>query len=370
MKTKKFYCKILLAILLTAFVPRTGVLAQQYEKSRSLSRVYPATDETSVQIINKYGNVHILPWEEDSIRFDINIKVEANKQSKVDKTFESIEIEFSESSYYVIAQTVFGNQKNSFWADVSDFTSSMLNSGSNAQIDYTVYIPVNVELSIELKFGNLYMTDHQSKTTVYLSNGDFRGGNFNDLVLDHSFGIVHLDSMTTGSMTLAYSELRMNHAGNIRINSKSSKPEINSFKNIRLNSKRDTYFLRKAGTITGETSFSYMTIENVDGDLILTTNYGNLDVGGYGKNFSILNLNADYTDVNLICSTAGSYTFEAYYNRKTQMIYPAGTDKFEKKEINSDAGEYLITGVCGKDKADAPRIKLTMNGGSVNLIQQ
>lgn len=370
MKTKKFYCKILLALLLAGFVPRTGLLAQQYEKSRNLTRVYPATEETSVQIINKYGNIHILPWEEDSIRFEISIKVDANKQSKVDKTFESIEIEFSETSYYVIAQTVFGNQKSAFWADVSDFTSSMLKSGSNAQIDYTVYLPANVELSIELKFGNLYMTDHQSKTTIYLSNGDFRGGNFNDLTLDHSFGIVHLDSMKSGSTTLAYSEVRMNHAGNIRISSKSSKAEINSFHNIRLNSRRDTYFFRKAGTISGETSFSYLTLEKLNGDLILTMNYGKLDVGGYGKNFSMLNLNADYTDVNLICSTAGSYTFEAYYNRKTQMIYPAGTDKFEKKEINSENGEYLITGYCGKDKADAPGIKLTMNGGSVNLIQQ
>jgi hypothetical protein len=370
MKTKKFYCKILLALLLAGSMPRTGVLAQQYEKSRNLSRAFPATEETSVQIINKYGNIHVLPWEEDSIRFEISIQVEANKQSKVDKTFESIEIEFSETSYYVIAQTVFGNQKSAFWADVSDFTSSMLKSGSNAQIDYTVYLPVNVELSIELKFGNLYMTDHNSKTTIYLSNGDFRGGNFTDLVLDHSFGHVQLDSMNTGSMTLAYSELRMRHAGNIRINSKSSKPEIGSFHNIRLNSRRDTYFFNDAGTISGETSFSYLTLEELDGDLILTMNYGNLDVGGYGKTFSMLNLNADYTDVNLICSAAGSYNFEAYYNRKTKMIYPVGTDKFAKKEIDSDEGEYLITGYCGEEKEKAPRIKLTMNGGSVNLIQQ
>jgi hypothetical protein len=246
----------------------------------------------------------------------------------------------------------------------------MLKSGSNAQIDYTVYLPLNVELSIELKFGNLYMTDHNSKTTVYLSNGDFRGGNFNDLALDHSFGIVHLDSMRTGSMTLAYSELRMKHAGNIRISSKSSRPEISSFHNIRLNSKRDTYFFKKAGTISGETSFSYLTLEKLDGDLMLTMNYGNLDIGGYGKNFSLLNLNAEYTDVKLICSTAGSYAFEAYYNRKTKMIYPVGSDKFDKKEMNGDEGAYLVTGYCGNDKEDAPRIKLTMNGGSVNLIQQ
>jgi len=368
MKTKKFYCKILLVLLVSGLLPGTGVLAQQYEKSRALVQSYPTSDETSVQIINKYGNIHVLPWEEDSIRFEINIKVEANKQSKVDKTYDNIEIEFSESSYYVIAQTIFGGKKNAFWADVSDFTSSMLNTGASAQIDYTVYMPANIELSIELKFGSIYMTDHDGKTTVFVANGDFRGGSFNDLDLEHSFGHVVIDSIHTGSLTMAYSELRLKHAGDIRISSKSSKPEIGSFNSLRLNSKRDTYFFEEAGTIKGETSFSYLTIESLNGDLNLETNYGDLHIGDYGKNFSLMNLKGDYTDVNLVCGDQPGYSFEAYYNRKTKMIYPAELGSFVNKEIDSDEGEYLLNGQCGLKEEGAPRIKITLNGGSINLI--
>jgi DUF4097 and DUF4098 domain-containing protein YvlB len=368
MKTKKFYCKILLALLAIGLLPGTGVLAQQYEKSRSLVQSYPTTDETSVQIINKYGNIHILPWEEDSIRFEINIKVEANKQSKADKTYDNIDIEFSETSYYVIAQTIFGNKKNAFWADVSDFTSSMLNTGANAQIDYTVYIPSHLELSIELKFGSIYMTDHHGKTTVFVSNGDFRGGSFNDLDLDHSFGNVVIDSIQSGSLSLGYTELRLKHAGDIRITSKSSKPEIGSFNSIRLNSKRDTYFFEEAGAINGETSFSYLTIETLNGNLNLETNYGNLTIGDYGKEFNLMNLNGNYTDVNLVCGDNPGYSFEAYYNHKTKMIYPNEIGSFENKELDSDKGEYLLSGQCGRKEEGAPRIKITMNGGSINLI--
>ena len=80
--------------MIAGLLPGSPLLAQQYEKSRKLTKVYPATTETTVQILNKYGNIHILPWDEDSIRFEISIKVEANKQSKVEKTYDNIEIEF------------------------------------------------------------------------------------------------------------------------------------------------------------------------------------------------------------------------------------------------------------------------------------
>jgi len=358
-----------MALLFAGIIPAGSVLAQQYERSRSLTRSFPASEETSVQIINKYGNIHVLPWDEDSIRFEIDIKVESSKESKVDKTYDNIDIEFSESSYYLIAQTVFGNQKSAFWADVSDFTSSMLKSGSNAQIDYTVFIPEGVELSLELKFGNIYMTDHSGKTTVFISNGDFRGGSFTELDLDHSFGNVLIESIENGTLTMAYSELHLKRAGDLRVSSKSSKPEIKSYSSLRINSKRDTWYLEKAGNLSGETSFSYITIESLDGDMILNTNYGNISVEGYGTNFNLMNLNSSYTDVSLVCSENPGYSFEAFYDKKTMMIYPTQVKSFINKEVDSDIGEYVLSGHCGKSGEGKPRIKITTNGGSINLIQ-
>lgn len=355
--------------MIAGLVPGSTLHAQQFEKSRKLTKVYPANKETTVQILNKYGNVHILPWNEDSIRFEISIKVEANKQSKVEKTYNEIEIEFSESSYYVIAQTVLGNQKNAFWADVNDFTNSMLKNGAKAQIDYTVFIPSHNELSIENKFGNIYMTDHDGKVIVNISNGDFRGGKLAELELDHSFGNVVIESMQTGSLNLSYTEMKLEYAGNIRITSKSSKPNINSFHSIRLNSKRDTYFFKDAGMINGETSFSYITIQNLDSDLILNTNYGNLSIDHFGKEFSMMNLAASYTDISMIYGGGFDYFLEVYHDIKTRMIYPTNPPIFKVKEIDSNEGGLLLSGHSGASSDNTPRLKITINGGSVNLIQ-
>lgn len=369
MKTRRLYCKFLLAVMLAGLVPLSSLQAQEYEKSRKLSQTFPATSETSVQIINKYGNIHILPWDNDSIRFDVSIKVVANKQSKVEKTFENIEIEFSETSYYVIAQSVFGNKKSPFWSDVTDFTSSMLNSGSNAQIDYTVYIPTDIEFSLDLKFGNLYMTDHNAKCQITISNGDFRGGNFSELELDHSFGNVVLDTLRSGSANLSYTELRLEHAGDVRIESKSSKPSINSSESLKIKSQRDTWHFKNAGLINGETSFSHIEIEELNGDIILNTNYGSMRIDSYGGGFSMMNLVASYTDINMIFSGIPDYFLQVYYDRKTRMIYPKNPPLFVEKELEEE-DKLLLSGTIGNTSAETPRIKVNIKGGSVNIIHQ
>ena len=370
MKTIKFFSKLLLSILLAGILPASALHAQQYEKSREESKGFPAGAETTIQVVNKYGNIHVLPWDKDSVRFDVSIRVESGKQSKVEKTFENISIEFTESMYYVIAQTVFGNQKSAFWTDVTDLANSMLSSGSAAQIDYTIYVPADNELSIENKFGNVYMTDHRGKVVIKLSNGDFRGGSFKQMELEHSFGNVIVDNLASASLELSYSELKLKKAGELRITSKSSKATIESSSNIRINSRRDTYYFDEAGMINGETSFSYLTFHRLNGDLILTTNYGSLGIDSYGKGFSMLNVAAAYTDISSICNSGFNYYLETYYDQKTRMIYPQTPPIFGLEEIDKDAGQYLLSGHVGSNAENIPRLKFSLKGGSFNLVQQ
>lgn len=370
MKTRKFFSKLLLALLFAGLIPAPVLHAQQYEKSQEESRAFPLGAETTIQVINKYGNIHVLPWDKDSVRFDISIRVESGKQSKVEKTFENISVEFTESMYYVIAQTVFGNQKSAFWADVTDLANSMLSNSTAAQIDYTIYVPVENELNIDNKFGNIYMTDHEGKVVIKISNGDFRGGSFNQLELDHGFGNVILDNMRSGSLDLSYSELKLKKAGEIRISSKSSKANISVFNNIRINSRRDTYYFDKAGMINGESSFSYFTINNLQGDLILNTNYGSLSIDNFGKGISMLNTVSSNTDITALYHSGFSYFLEVYYDQKTRMIYPQTSPIFGIEEIDKDAGQYLLSGHAGSNAESIPRLKFSLKGGSYNLIQQ
>ena len=64
---------------------------QTYERTRFESRSFKVYDKTSLEIINKYGNIHLFNWEKDSVRIEIKLEVKANKEAKVDKIFDYIE---------------------------------------------------------------------------------------------------------------------------------------------------------------------------------------------------------------------------------------------------------------------------------------
>ena len=124
-------------------------------------------------MINKYGDIHLIPWEKDSVVFEIDFSVTSNKQAKVDKIFDYVDFDFKATAYYVIAQTVFEGQ-NSFWREMADVASTIFSSGTNTRIDYTVYFPAGNDVRIENKFGNIYTTDHTGKVDITLSNGDLK----------------------------------------------------------------------------------------------------------------------------------------------------------------------------------------------------
>ncbi len=229
MKIRLLLCRSLLAIILLAGFT---IQAQTYEKSRSLSRSYAVDINTEIQVVNKYGNIHLIPWEKDSVRFDIELKVTTTKQSKLDKTFDYIDFDFRSSKYYVIAQTVFEG-KAAFWTEVSDLASTIFSSGTKTQIDYTIYLPSNSNLRTELKFGNIYGSDHHGKLFVKLSNGDMKAHALTgETTLDLEFGNTDIYQLDEAKIVSRYAEVNIEACGDLDIESKSTKFEIESAESI------------------------------------------------------------------------------------------------------------------------------------------
>ena len=65
--------------------------AQPYERSRQETHTFKVYKQTTLEVYNKYGNIHLFPWEKDSVKIRIELNVKANKQNKVDKIFEYID---------------------------------------------------------------------------------------------------------------------------------------------------------------------------------------------------------------------------------------------------------------------------------------
>lgn len=357
---------LLIAMAMAIQLPVTG---QTYERSRDVVRSFAVTPNAEIQIVNKYGNIHLVQWEKDSVRFEIELVVKGNKQSKIQKNFDMIEFEFTATKHYVIGHTVFGSNKGAFWDEVSDLTNTIFSGGNRTQIDYKVYVPASCPLKIENKFGNVYIGDHAGRADIAISNGDLKANKFlSDLDLEIDFGSVSIRNLNNAKITASYAEVEIKKAGKLNIDSKSSTFDIEFAEDIMLESRRDKFNIEEIGIIKGNLSFSDLKIEYFTNLSILSSNYGSMDFRSVAESFKHVKIDAKYTDLDFNFEENAAFSLELTHNDKTQISLPETSDSIKKESIAESDGLYRTSGIIGTG-SKLPLVEVTIESGHVFITK-
>ena len=109
--TMKKYKIITLAVTLILVIP--SFVSAQFTETKQVNKRFKLTPETQVEITNKYGKIKINTWEKDSIIFDIKIRVEDKKLSRLEKLVSEVDFDFVNSEHYVTARTQVGENRSS-----------------------------------------------------------------------------------------------------------------------------------------------------------------------------------------------------------------------------------------------------------------
>lgn len=364
MKTIRFYSKLAFLLMLLA---TEAIYGQTFEKEKTVNRSFRLSAETEIEVSNKYGDIHIVPWEKDSVRFEIKLKVITNKESKLDKTFDYIDFDFKSTKYYVIAQTVFVG-KGTFWTEISDVASNLFSAGTRTSIDYTIYLPAKSTLKVDNKYGNIYTTDLSGKLNIILSNGDMKAHRFTGLTnLDSEYGNIDIDFVANGTITANYGELHLEDAGNISVTSRSAEIYIDNARLLDIESKRDKLFLKNVDTLTGEFYFSTLSLDELTRKIDLSTRYGKIEIEKISKNVNLFTLNTDDTDVKLNFQEDSKYALNMTVDEKTQVYYSANITDIKTADLNGDDKLINVKSTIGKGKQTPIKLSLNVKAGTVSL---
>jgi hypothetical protein len=323
--------------------------------------------QTNLEVYNKYGNIHLFPWEKDSVKIRIELNVKANKQNKVDKIFEYIDFEMSDTRYYIIARTKL-KQQGTFWAEVSDLANTIFSGNNKAQIDYFIYLPKTMQAKFENKFGNIYSTDHSGKLEIKISNGDYKANRISGyLDLDLSFGNASISAVEFGKFNIGYGELELEKGNELLLTSKSSTIEIEEIGSLSINSKRDKFKIDKIASLTGETSFSYITLKDMASDVTLETQYGEVKMEEINSGFVIVDLTSTYTDIILALPKQASMAVDILHSESTGIIYPDKFDGLATEVVDKKEDITKTSGVIGAVPNPSQKIKIMIKSGKVVL---
>ena len=338
--------------------------AQSSTETRSFIRTVKVGQETSLEVINKYGTIQVTSWKKDSAYIRAEVKAYGSSQEKIKRMFDGITVNLSSAGSLLRAQTSFNQSMNTLFESFKGMTSKIISYDSRVEIDYYISIPEYLNLKIENKYGDVYMEDCSGNFSISISNGSFKANSLGkESVISMSFCDATINSIISGKIDASFSEVSSNEIGKLTITSISSKYDINNAGEITFESRRDKFFIENIESMKGNSYFTDFTIKNLKKEISLTTRYGNIDAEYIDKEFEAINLNSGYSDISLNFDPLSSYSLDIRHIN-TFLVLPSKNVKTEQKVLNEERKEYITSGTVGtgtgsvKVKIDATRGKI------------
>ncbi|MCF8371263.1 MAG: hypothetical protein K9H64_06560 [Bacteroidales bacterium] len=357
---------ILLFLLATLVIESQ---AQVFTESKTVSRSFKVSQNTKVDISNKYGKIHLVPWKKDSVRFEIRMNVQSSSPTKLDKTISSIDFDFTGTPYFVSAKTTFSNQRPGFINELINLAESLANGGNDVEINYMVMVPGYVELNIDNKYGDVYLNDTEAKLRLNLSNGNLKAHDLNaEAEISVSFGDAMINSVGEARLTLSYADVEIRDADRLDIDCKSSKVRIEGVNVLRVKSKRDKFTIKKINSIQGDAFFTDFWIDELFENANMDMKYGNFNLDFISQDFSFLKINSEWTDMQFFFETGSGYSFNMQHF-DTKINYPENLATLTTECLDADKKQFELKGHIG-NKEKTSDLRLRNRSGNVTIFHK
>ncbi|MEQ9468809.1 MAG: hypothetical protein RLN88_15475 [Ekhidna sp.] len=347
--------------ILMAFMLTMPLLAQ-VRQERDFKRSFAVPENAKVEVISKYGEVIIRTWEMDSVRFEVLVRAEGKNSAAVNKSMSRVDVRFRKVGSVISAVTEIGSSGGILGNVLSEVEGVV---GSNKlQVDYQVWLPQDVMLSVENKFGDVYLTSLDGKVDLDISHGDIKANDFTkSLNLKHSFGKSSFGKLQDGTFTLRGAEVRVDQARNLNVESGSSEIRVDKIERIQLNSRNDKIHILDANEIMCEGSFTNLTSDLLRGSARLDFSYGDIYLSRISKDFNSIDITGKSTDINLILNQA-SYIKTYIKGPEDRMILPNSMLTMQR-ELFENEGKISLSGFVGNTNTRHSQLMVEADGGEL-----
>ena len=321
----------------------------RYEKEKTIAKSFKVDSRTTVEVTNKYGRVDVKNWAKDSVRFEIAIKAIGRKEGDVIDMMNYASFDLEQSVGYVTAETQFGQSLSGLKREIFELKGEL--SNQKITIDYTVYAPARCRLTINNKFGDVYLGDVESDLRVNLSHGDFRAHSIKKgKKLELSYGSAFIDFIEEAELELQAYTLEVAEAEELRMNSRASEVTIDDINILEVEARNDKYSIAKSKKITGNLNLTNLKVRELTGKVDLLTRYGAVEIRKVSPKFRELNLYGEYTDFTLGFSEADNFKFRVDLQNGREFYRPA-SNLTVKEEIYTDEA-YGYKGFVGAEESE------------------
>jgi len=340
----------LFGLLLVQCIPAWASGPEQ-EFTKAINREFATNANGMTALYNKYGTVNVKSWNNNTVKIDINIVVNASNQRDADKMFDRIQVNFTNTFGYVKAETMINEEKGGWWpnGNCQDF-----------KINYEVWMPAGNQLDLKNRYGNSIVGELNGKLTAEIKYGDLRTDALaNDADLNIGYGKATLAKVGNLSGQVSYGGLSITEARDVQLDSKYSEVKVERAATLRITSKYDNFALGTIGDLRLQTKYAdvrlqsgrlaYITAQYTDikiaalsetADADLT--YGSLQVAALAKGFSGVNVVGKYTDVEISMERGTASRFDVMGDYANLHLLSGAVVRNHAKSGNHESKEGYI----------------------------
>lgn len=338
-----------LSLFLVFFVASWPLFSQSYAERALYRDSFAANKVNDLEIINKYGNIHVQVWDVDSVKISTDVYLSSTSEKKLQTLKNGIKIRYSEHDNLVIAQTIFGESQSYFLKELQNITRSLAPGVERRiEINYEIFIPKHVNLKIHNYYGDISMENFDARLKVDQKNGSFKAVNLNgESNLKFSFVNAMVNDMKECVLDMHYSNLNLNKAVNMNCQSKLSEIYADAIGVLKLKSSRDKINIGALGYAYGSASYTNLRVLELKKEIDGYFTYGQVNIDKMHPDISLIDIDSERTDIKLFVPKNVGYNYDILYNEDADVLLPT---KGQKEIDNLDMeGMKAVKGTSGID---------------------
>jgi len=173
----------------------------------------------------------------------------------------------------------------------------------NCRIDYVISVPRRTDLNVDLKYGNIRMSNFSGNFKTQLAYSDLKAGILfcSNPVISCKYGNISLDGAENLNINTQYSDVKIKNLETLKVNNQYSKYKIGQIGIIHEGSSTayGDFNLDAAGDVNLKLQYSNLTVGTLGKNLKTSNSYSGVVVLGSSKQLKTINIQGSFSDVKL-----------------------------------------------------------------------
>lgn len=299
-KMKAYISYLIVSVLCISFADAHE--SPLIEKRKEFNFNYSSGGVEKLEIVNQFGDVKVYFTNQKSINVNVQVTANAPTAGQLEEFIESINVNGTKNNDVVKVYTSIRKENYNMKSWNKDKNSSF-------KIDYNVYIPKNLELTISNSFGEVTLPEFTAPLALNLNyctlNAD-KITNANSSI-NLNYGVAHIKALLGGD-----------------INSNFTAVNMGEMRNVNMKNNHGSLKAKYLEDIEGVMNYSGGVFGNIKEAVKLNINYSkNFRIENIDEKVKKLEIFSNYSNIDLPISEKFNGVFDIKTSHGTFYVDPA-----------------------------------------------